>query len=51
MGRILNYGDIYIGTASTEGHELIIKGVLAPNELAEIIEQFRENIESVIVRE
>jgi hypothetical protein len=40
-GRILGYGDILIGTASTEGHEMKITGLLDPEQLADIIEQFR----------
>ena len=43
IGRILGYGDIFLGTASTEGHELILQGVSAPEALAEIIEKFRQN--------
>jgi hypothetical protein len=43
MGRILGYGDIQIGTASTEGHELVMEGMLDPERLGEIIEKFRQN--------
>ncbi len=45
MGRILGYGDIHIGTASTEGHELVMEGMSDPERLGEIIEKFRQNSE------
>lgn len=47
MGRILGYGDIQIGTASTEGHELVLEGMLNPEKLSEIIEKFRQKSEGV----
>lgn len=41
LGRIFNFGDVEIGTASEEGMEMVILGVRAPLELAGLIEEFR----------
>lgn len=40
-GRILNYGDILIGTAAQADEEMRIAGVLAPNELLNLLDRFR----------
>lgn len=40
-GRIFNFGSLELGTAATEGYELIIQQVKAPYELAELIEGLR----------
>lgn len=36
-GRMMNYGDIFIGTAGTDGIEVAIRGVSAPVVLKELI--------------
>lgn len=48
IGRILNYGDVLLGTAAYDGHELVIEGVENPYELAEIIESFRKKNQSTV---
>jgi hypothetical protein len=40
-GRILNYGDIHIGTAAQDQNEVRIMGVSEPYELSELIEKMR----------
>lgn len=40
-GRILGYGDIELGTAAQADSELVLQGVLAPRELAELVEDLR----------
>lgn len=41
LGRLLNYGTVFLGTAAYEAHELVLEGVESPNEFAELIEEFR----------
>lgn len=41
FSRILNYGDVLIGTASEGGNELKLEGVIAPRELAALIDGLR----------
>jgi len=40
-GRILNYGDVVIGTAAQQGYELTITGVKDPERLAYLIDSLR----------
>ena len=40
-GRILNYGDVVIGTAAHQGNELVMSGVKDPEELAYLIDSLR----------
>ena len=42
FGRFFDYGDIELGTAGTDGYEMIVYGVRSPNELAILVEQLRE---------
>jgi hypothetical protein len=42
-GRLLDFGNVLLGTAAYEGHELVLEGVKAPNELASLIEEFRKS--------
>ena len=42
FGRILNYGDVLIGTAGMDGFELEIHGVGSPAELQHLIECIRD---------
>lgn len=41
LGRILDYGSVSLGTAAQEGDEMFIVGILAPNELADLVDQLR----------
>ncbi|MFM1847192.1 MAG: hypothetical protein RL417_666 [Pseudomonadota bacterium] len=41
LGRVLNYGDIDVGTAAQDGAEISFYGVYAPKELARILDEFR----------
>jgi len=41
IGRILDYGNIQIGTAGTDGFEMIIKGVRSPEILADVLDELR----------
>lgn len=41
LNRILNIGDVQIDTAALDKSEILIRGVRAPYELADIIESFR----------
>ena len=41
LGRILDYGDIDVGTAAQDGAEISFYGVRAPKELARILDEFR----------
>ncbi len=50
FGRILNYGDILIGTAAADGNELALVGVNDPGELVELIEELRTNSEKILKR-
>ncbi len=43
LGRMLNYGDIELSTAATDGTELPLAGVASPEELAHLIEALRKN--------
>ncbi len=45
LGRILNYGDIYLGTAGEDGNELVVKGVCSPRKLAHHIDMLRLDLE------
>ena len=40
LGRLLNYGDVYLGTAATQGNEIHFRGVYQPR----VIEQFVESM-------
>ncbi len=42
FGRILNYGNVLIGTAGKDGYELEIHGVPSPSELQHFIEHVRD---------
>ena len=42
IGRIFNFGDLHVCTAAQDEAEIIIKGVLAPQELAKLIHELRE---------
>lgn len=42
LGRIFNYGDIAIGTAGHDGNEMVIGGILAPRELADLIRELKD---------
>ncbi|RMG40769.1 MAG: PH domain-containing protein [Candidatus Dadabacteria bacterium] len=41
LGRLFDYGRIEIQTAALDDPEIIIEGVLAPHELADLIDQIR----------
>ncbi len=41
FGRMFDYGDIWIGTASEGSYELCLKGVVSPRQLAKIIDHLR----------
>jgi hypothetical protein len=41
LGRILDYGDVDIGTAAQAGAEISIYGVRSPKELARVLDEFR----------
>lgn len=45
LGRILNYGTIYLGTAGESGNEIDIKGVVSPKKLAQHIDILRIDLE------
>lgn len=45
LGRILNYGDIYLGTAGEDGNELIVRGVTSPRKLSHHIDMLRLDLE------
>lgn len=42
-GRVLDYGEVSIGTAAHEGNELLITGIRAPEELALLLDKLRSN--------
>ena len=44
-GRILDYGDVELGTAAQADVEMILTGVRSPVELANLIEEMRANYE------
>lgn len=50
VARILNYGDIAIGTAAADGNELVLVGVDNPSQLVELIEELRTNSEKILKR-
>lgn len=41
LGRILDYGDVDVGTAAQAGAEISIYGVRSPKELARVLDEFR----------
>ena len=41
MARILDYGDIYVGTAAQEGDELVMTGIRSPREISKILDDLR----------
>lgn len=43
IGRILNYGDVELGTAAHDGNELTISGAIDPSRLALLMDQLRTN--------
>lgn len=45
LGRILNYGTIYLGTAGESGNEIDIIGVVSPKKLAQHIDILRIDLE------
>lgn len=45
LGRILNYGTIYLGTAGESGNEIDIKGIVSPKKLAQHIDILRIDLE------
>ena len=40
-GRILDYGNVELGTAGTDGFELVLIGVRSPTRLAEMLDELR----------
>ncbi|MBX7139300.1 MAG: PH domain-containing protein [Oligoflexia bacterium] len=42
MGRMLDFGDVQIGTAASSGMEIIMTGVGAPKEIQEMIQRERD---------
>ena len=42
LGRMLDFGDVYIGTAGTDGVEIEIRGIAHPNELQSIVQRERD---------
>ncbi len=41
LGRILNYGDVFVGTAATKGLEVHLKGIYNPRVIEKFIERMR----------
>lgn len=41
LGRLLDYGDIDVGTAAQDGAEISFYGVRSPRELARLLDEFR----------
>ncbi len=41
VGRMFNYGNVEISTAAQEGSELVIEGIYAPWDLADLIDELR----------
>lgn len=41
IGRLLNYGDVLLGTAAQDTSELVLTGVVSPGRLAALIEELR----------
>ena len=44
-GRLLNFGNLYIGTAAESGSEMCLPGVVDPQDLAELIDELRRSVE------
>ena len=42
-GRIFDFGDVLIQTAAQDGNELAVEGVRAPEDLAALVEELRNN--------
>ena len=40
-GRVLNYGTLEIGTAAQEDSELVLTGVISPEELSDLVDRLR----------
>lgn len=41
LGRLLDYGDIELGTAAADGAEVVMKGIRAPDELGALVEELQ----------
>ncbi|MCB0328201.1 MAG: PH domain-containing protein [Bdellovibrionales bacterium] len=41
VGRLFDYGDVELNTAAQDQGELLLEGIRAPDELAELIEEIR----------
>jgi hypothetical protein len=50
FGRLLDYGNILLGTAAQDKHELILEGVVSPYELSKLIEEFRRSHQLMSVK-
>jgi len=42
LGRMLDFGDVYVATAGTEGVEIEIRGVAHPHEIQSIVQRERD---------
>ena len=42
LGRLLNYGDLSVGTAAVSNMEICMKGVPAPHKLQQLLERLRQ---------
>lgn len=51
FARILDYGNLLIGTAAVDGNELVMHGVRSPVELAALIDDLRSNSKNKRVQE
>jgi len=51
LGRLLNYGDVQIGTAASSGMEIVMYGVLAPKEICDMIQRERDKRLELATRE
>jgi membrane protein YdbS with pleckstrin-like domain len=45
LGRLLNYGTIYVGTAGETGNEVEVIGIISPRKLAQRLEILRKDLE------
>lgn len=45
LGRLLNYGTIYVGTAGETGNEVEVIGIVSPRKLAQRLEILRKDLE------
>jgi hypothetical protein len=45
-GRMLGYGNVELGTAAQEGVELTLEGVLAPQDIADLLDGLRAHAEN-----